>query len=646
MSQPSQHVFTLPSKRRRVLSDIVNTKKSHSLGFDMVNIDHSIVLDETKLKRTSESAIPVPPREKSNEINELALRNKEKSRIPMKVGNYIAMNRSLAEKSKIKLPNFELSYERDRLQENARAEREVESLRENLKAMDKELHEAAKELNALLDENEASQEFNRQLHRRKSELKEQNCAAQKVFDFTEARVNEQVAHKEQMMHLQLREFENKLQDDYNEAKFNLKQQVKESASFQDTELVKESEALSAKKEQLRKKLQETIDRKNEVISKELATMDADLEKALLEKRKEVEKATLEYHEKQLRFEEVMKEYDLLSSEVEERKATASNLNKQMDKLHEKLVNFQSCKHEKEMELQKLNNELRSLQGDDFDWQSKVSVEKDKYEAARLKHDNYMKTRRILEHAIMNYSNKIRLYVRFGGEGVDIVDSTQVIIKEAHYKFDKVMRLSNDESYSLEWKLLLSDALTKNDAALIISGTVPYASTYQLFNSFSYLSENETRLRETGWLVSYSLQSLLIDSSSITDLLNKCTETELEIQGNSLNVVSQRMLVESLSDLKTAVKDVDFEDKTICHILNADAANSKTRKTINHKLYILNLTNLSPAHQSALFSESKNSDLQKILSHITSHVKVLNVCDIMTVNDKTKMLLEKINTFHR
>lgn len=636
MSSTDSNHFS-PSKRRRVLSDIINTKGG-TLGFDMVNIDHS----SSEIKQTAMSNIPMPSKENSQSINQI--RNKENSRIPTKVDNYIAMNTSLTQKSKIRLPKFEVSYERDRLQENARAEREIDSLREILNGIDKELLRAANDLHGLLDLNEEFQSKARQLLRQRADLREQNCKAQKEFDVTEAQVNSRVAHEESMMHLELKELELKLRDDYNEAKFQLEQQVKES-QFVDSELTEKAEALEKEKERMEKQLQDMILKKKKTIAGELAAMEADLEATLLEKRQQVEKVSAGYHEKQEQFEKVIKEYEEISKEVDNRKNIANELSVKIDELSEKINSFEEEKKQKEQELQRMNDDLRLTQGDDLDWQVRLASEKEKFLEVLQKHENYITTRRNLEHSIMNFSDKARLYVRISGEDYTIVDEKEVLVRGMHYKVDKVGLFKGveepelDDTYSLEWRLLANEALMRSNLSIVFSGSIPRKSSYNLMNAFSYLTEHEARYKNSGWNMSYNLQSLIIDSSTV-DLLNNSTETSLDFLGNKLNVISQRMRVHSLSDL-VAVKEAETSNKAVCHVITTEA--SKSGKSVTHQLFILNLTTLTPEFQAQYFAESGKGNLQQLLTYLATKTKMICICDIIT--DHTR-LLDRVSSFHR
>lgn len=640
MSSSTKNNISSPSKRRRILSDIVNTN-SGSLGFDMVNINHS----DAEWKHSATSNIPLPSREAGSDVSHsegrLTYRNKENSKIPTKVDSYIAMNTSLTEKSKIRLPKFEVSYERDRLQENARVERELDALRAKLKGLDEELLRAANGLHSLLDTNEELQSQIRHLLRRRGELREQNRRAQKDFDDTEARVNSNVAHEEKMMHLQLEELMLKLKDDYNEAKFQLEQQVKET-QFVDHELTGQGETLQKEKEKLEQQLQEVIDRKINSLAAEQKAMDEELQETLHEKRQIVEKATATYHEKQERFDKVMKEYEEISKEVENRKLTASDISTQMDELNRKIDTFEETKKLHEHHLQCLNDELRNLQGDDLDWQAKLLAEKEKYLVVCHRHENYMATRRILEHSIMNFSNRARLFVRISGDDLILVDERDAVVGGVQYQFDKVGLLEeddDDDKYSLEWKLLSNEALMKNDVSIIFSGSVRKTPSYNLINAFSYLSDTEARYTHYGWTIGYNVQSLVIDSTAV-DILNNSTETALDFLGKKLNVISQRMTINSLSDL-IAIKEADVTDKAVCHIITTVAC--KDSKISSHQLFILNVSNISPMLQSQYFEASGDGILQQLLNYLASNTKVINVCDITTEHHK---LLHQVSTFHR
>lgn len=617
------------SKRRRVLSEIVNT--TNSLGFDMANISH---MDHGSLlrNRKSETSIPLPPRDKMRQQNGLSLRNNENSRIPTKVDSYIAMNRLLAEKSRIRLPSFQATYEKDRLEEQEQMERHIDELKSELKSADRKLHQTTKELTLLLDANDASQSANRTLQKRRLELQERNFEAQKLFESLETRVHALVAHEELIMHLKLREFENSLQDDYNEAKFQLEEQVK-ATQFQDSQLVEEGKKLRQRRDELVEKMENTISAKTEALKAEQEAIDAEREKILQEKQTQVESATSEYHMKQERFEAIMREYERFSGEADRRKAIISDISREIEETEQNLRTFDSQKLKKEQELRDLENELRSVHQTDQDWQRKVERAKKEHESAKQKYEHYESTRRILEHAIMGYSRGARLYVRIDQ---DLTSDNQVVVEGTPYTFDKVMRLDYDPTR--EWSLLVGEVTTKSDVSVVFSGSVHHPSTHYLVSAFS-----ELRASRLSYELNYTLQSLLVDSST-TDLLNKCTETEISVVGKNLDVISQRMRVENVSDLTTAVKNVEVGEQAVCHILSVDATYGG--RTSTHRLFLVNLTNMSIERQIHLLEGSGKGDLATIVSYVGNHTKMVHSCDVRTGDRNIRKLLDAAVTFYR
>lgn len=638
MSPDHRYEFVSPSKRRRILGDIGNARRTPSLEFDMANIDHSRQNNGGLTPRRASSGLEIPTLKKTAPSSDFSSRNKENSRIPTKVDNYIAMNRSLTEKSKLHLPKFEVSYERDRLQEAAHADREIELLKDQLRSLDRKLHLAAQELHGLLDVNETSQTLHRQLLKRKSEMKDRNLQAQKLFDSLEGKVNDSVAHSEKMMHLELRELELKLEDDYNEAKFQLEQQVRASVVFQDTELEDEQKRLKEQKSELEKKLEAVKLEKEQEAKLEKSAMEKELQETLQKQQVEVEKSSEKYREINLKYETVMKTFEDAEKQVREKNAEINDLESQVLEFHDKMEKFGELKSELQNQLNELNSELNLLYGTDDDWKAREHAEKQIFEKSRQQLEKYTATRRNLQHAIFSYSNKARIYLR----ARDLhAENNQVCIGGSNFAFDHVCDFGNDHLYCLEWRLLANEVLTTHNVTLVFSGSVPRETTYNLCNAFTFVSENERNLAEKGVSVTYTLQSLIMDENSTVDMLNKSSETEINVLANHADVISQRMRFAAVSELKSAVKNSECSGKSVCHILTAETTHKG--KTKPHKLFLINLTNLLIEKQAALFSLS-NSKLSRLLSHLSSHTRVFHSCDIDT--ETAKPLLAAISNFHK
>lgn len=604
----------------------------------MANIDHSRQNNGNPTPRRAISGLEIPTWKKPTLSTDFSLRNKENSRIPTKVDNYIAMNRSLTEKSKLHLPKFEVSYERDRMQEAAHAEREIELLKDQLRSLDRKLHLAAQELHGLLDVNETSQTLHRQLLKRKSEMKDRNLQAQRLFDSLEGKVNDSVAHSEKMMHLELRELELKLEDDYNEAKFQLEQQVRASVMFQDTELEEEQKRLREKKTELEQKFEAVKLEKEKETKLEKTAMEKELQETLQKQQVEVEKSSEKYRDINMKYETVMKTYEDAAKQVREKNAEIKELESQISEFHGKMERFGQLKSELQNQLNELNNELNLLYGTDEDWKAREHTEKDIFEKARQQLEKYTATRRTLQHAIFSYSNKARIYLRARNLHVE---NDQVSLGGSTFAFDHVSDFGNDYLYCLEWRLLANEVLTKHNVTLIFSGSVPRETTYNLCNAFTFVSENEHKLSEKGMSVTYTLQSLIMAGNSTVDMLNKSSETEINILANHVDIISQRMRFAAVSELKSTIKSSECSGKSVCHILAAESSNKG--KTNTHKLFLFNLTNLPIEEQAALFSLG-NSKLSRLLSHLSSHTRIFQSCEIDSEN--VKPLLAAITNFHK
>lgn len=603
-------------KRRRVLSDIVNTApemidsaRRKSLGFDLVRIDHG-------------SSIPNPPQESTQLINQKAEQNRVGSAIPsitrsQMYNKYLQVNRSLSEKCKINSATLDVPFDDSA---DADSLQSLDSLMSDQIRLQRAVEDASKTLDALKTESKDLERTHKRLKRHSSEKETQIRLLASNFETQEQKIQAAVEHEAHMTDLRLREHENKLLDDYNDAKFKLEAEVAQNARFDDPELTSAIQELEKKKQEVDAELQSTVAKKHDVVQQEIQLMDAEIEKTLQQKTTEVEVASNKFQKLQLNLEQITAEYESLVELANLKQSTKAELELQVKQMNEQFRDLDRVRTELNREIALAKADLLAVQGEDLEWLQRVDYEKAEYLAVKKKHQAYSRTRRLLEHAIMGYSEATRRYVRIEKTAAEVSEN-QVIFNGARFHFEKTGVLQENADYALEWELLVKDAI-KSSASIIFCGNDRKPSMHFLLPAYTFLKDAQESLKD--WSFEVYLQSVFFDGKEVFDILNASTDSTIQYSQNSLSVVSQRMLVHTDKDLAVALKHEGDVDKAVLHVFTISGMkeNHKTSTQVN----IMNISNLGvDAQVEALCNDQ--TTLGKLVNHLLSVTNSVCSCDI-------------------
>lgn len=240
-----------PEKRRKVLSDIGNFElpppRRKSLGFDIA----SVGLEEMH-SNSSDSNIPDPPPSRLLSINSLAGMHLKSSNIPVinKQKSYrslVAVKENLDAKSK--LPS-NLQLWKNMPREIFKPEVDVESLQNDKLMLDRELKSAQALLEQLDTEYDEKRRLYRILENQSSDLRFRLRHLEAKFELKGNSITQKILHEELIAELELKELENKLDDEFSQQQFQLRNEVMDSGNFEDTQALLELERLKNEKIEL------------------------------------------------------------------------------------------------------------------------------------------------------------------------------------------------------------------------------------------------------------------------------------------------------------------------------------------------------------------------------------------------------------
>lgn len=607
----TRSVPTSPSKRRRVLSEITHTDNTapeparrKSLGFDMARID-----------LTSPNAAPECPALRLR-FPELATRTLRGSSIPVlkksdRLQRLLSINESLNRKCKIDTdtapPQDEDPYGIQALLLEARQQAD-------------EIRTKRSMLNDLEEERLEVRQLNKALLNEIGELKTLIDELGGKFEYLLGRVTAKVETKERDINLDLRNYKNKLEDERNDAKFELENEMLSAKQYEDSDLLDEVRQLKEKKLALEQELATATTAREEFLKTENALMDEEMNAVLAKKSAEVEGSTTTYQNLQNEFQFVVAQLDSANEELRSKQSSNEVLQQKIYNLEANFHDFEATKRTLHDELSILNRELSEIESENRHWSEETKEAKALYDFHTEKYGNYHATRRILEHGIAKYERRNRTLVRV--DHGDTVNN-EVTVGTTPYQFDKVVSCT-DRDFSLEWRLFVTDAVLESDAALILLGSQTPDVAQRSARIFSFLKAGEQSHTKKGWSFSYYLQSVRFSGRNVLDELNGPTETSIEAKNDKLEVKSQQMIVQSESELRLALKSKEH-DCASCQIYTILGENPNGQKS-ERRLFIVDLALLSLHNQNAVLSgtEAQLNDLVRFIRERMRHMKV---CDV-------------------
>lgn len=627
-------------KRRRVFSDIINTgvqpPESHarrkSLSFDLVRISPS---------QTTKKA---PANRQTTDMNNRGsgiptLRN------PDRYEKLLNISESLNRKCKVRcsdtptFTNVSVSDANKQLTERLLAE---------LEELEAEIRRASDDLAAIDDEYSHQNMLQRALKTEMAELNSVLKDHEAKFEYLLAQTTRAVELKQKELDVCLREYRTTLEDSYNNAKFQLENELQQLSVFEDTDTLNKLEKLK-KEWQL---LQDQLDKQqkqNEETLKELEQKH----RLKLKEKEEVHEQMLRSADRELeKKEEALNSVILALKQAEEllsqEKQADAELKAQISAKKTLISDFAAVKADWQEQLCALNSKIRSLSQTEAALDLEIEQAKSAYDDQKQKVVQYHKTSRALEHSISKYGSNRRAFVRVH-ETLAVTHEDEV----CSLKFDKVQAFSASGDFSLEWELHVQECLRGTLAALVFSGknvnctekmtsvlTAIFSGVEALHNSFEF---------------ELFVQSVRIERTRLLDLLNRSNGLSMNIKDGTLDLVSQRMAIRGRNDISLAFQNISLTDKATFHIFTAAATprgdtipNEKgtgDSKKLSATLILVDLTKFSPLEQAALFDgEGANNEFNLLLKHIFTHNRCLTVCEVDNPNDASALVL--LQAIHR
>ena len=652
------------SIRKRPLAEIGNllketesNRKKASIEFDMARIDRSEYENPQ-----DETHIPLPPRVQSNQqFKIVSARDKTSSNIPSPPGKnklninmqhinkLIDMKDNLSRRSReptllppgesalrTRLSNLGSNLKEDQFKQE-QIEGELESQIRNLvEKMDSLEHEVVDIKRSL-----------KKVKHRLSEVRLRINSQKKRFEFAEDSVMKNVAHKEKLINVQIKELENQLENQYKEITFQLQDELLAARSYEDHDILNDIEKLDITYLELEKKLEETKQRKRQSLKEEVQELDDQLEKYLSSKVEHVEKLTQIYQEKQSGLENISNNLNKLEIEIGEKNEYNSSIVDSANAIESDMNSFSEIKHSLSSNLEKEEKRLLELETKSKEWDTKYKDTLIAYNNAKKKFDKIDNQRKTIEDSIMNYEKKARIYVKLPEEVVS--ENGCFEYRSKNYSVNKCFgNFSSNYEIIDEYRIMVTSSLMGYNSSVILCGGENKEFVSQAITScFDSMLEREKKYKQTGWRFSYYFKQISVADVS-TDMLNSLSPVNMErFQDNLDQIISQKMTLENSSSLLYVINESQPPNQKQCqsiaYVINIEARNDGQQRFHQSNVMFLNVSSLDSDYQREIIknslTQSDTNNESKVMNYAVTRSKCLYLAflDSLPLQEIEKML---------
>lgn len=633
-----------PDKRRKVLSDIGNVelpkRRRNSLGFDMVSIEktHDFrpnTSDSYRMKEVpcSISSIRSLVNSTSRETNIPSIDPKKRiQRLQALVNTKNSLHAKSQIPSDFKPPKRENEVEKeDSLIARQKLTQEIRDLKAEMDTLRHRLEERKRHSHILKHQ---ISDFDSRLSQIHSH-----------FELKSDSITWRIQHKEQSTELELKQLEDRLEDEFNRQKFEVRNDIMNESNFEDTESLKKLETLAKRKEELEQELEVKIAEKEEAVRSEKEAHKDKLDE--LDQEAEQRRASVVSKNDKIKtlLEQLHLKLDLVTAQKERKENELQELRQRKEELTSSLSNPNTSMEGLEQILRLKQTELLQLRNEVESWADRLSEQRRNFETAKNKYENYLSVHRTLEDAIMSFDTRPRTYMIVpAGLDIKIANERQLTVKERSFNFSKVF-YCDDDLISQHWENFVQRSLTQHNVTMIFAGTRRQNLSQSLAESLNFLQHGAQRHEHKGWTFTFSLQSISISTNGVLDLLDLALNIQFQYEnGRLIDIQGNKHNISLDANIKNIQKNsyVQPGAMEILHV-QIHAINEKAKKRFTNQLSLVDISSRPLKSQAQTVRlESSIPQEKEFLNHVRKHTKCLYVCEVEDVKQDTIELLASIS----
>ncbi|KAK6455225.1 uncharacterized protein RJT20DRAFT_156577 [Scheffersomyces xylosifermentans] len=593
------HNTSIPQKR--ILSDITNDiprgsafnkpKRRNSLGFEMVSVPQ-IEKESMKIpiRPTKPTSIPPAP--------QLTKMTPQENIKRMKSVSARLKSSTIQEGLRRKGPALKYSDDWSKaLQEKSQRdlENQTTQLDQEIRALEQEEHECNMDLS----------EARRQKRKKEKDILEVTIeieSEERKRAFIEEKVVKTVSDSEQLVNLELEEYKMNLDHQLNDVKFELDDEIEKAKTYQDEAVKEEIVQLQSNIDTLKDDLRSISEEKQSKLKEEMDKLEEEIHLTLKPKFQDETDLTFSLQQKKIELESANNKLTELQTQTLDIANSKSALEESIGSIESNINTFADRRELLLKELQEIERELTSTKEVYTSKESILTKSRNKYLDASEKLRKHDVQRRILENSIMDFTGKVRVYVK--GEGSN---NDEYHYSNKSYQFNKALcHLSSPQEISDEFSCLVKSILSNTNVTIVFTGESEHKLvTSCVLNSFKSILEK--RLQLPDWHFSYNFRSIGVTSDNYFDRLNSNSKIDVDSFNETINQIQSQQMIISGDDfnqfsniLHESCYDEDSFD-IIIYIINIDA--KKNDKGFETNLVFLDLSRVED--QRAILEVIKN-----------------------------------------
>ncbi|ODV67283.1 hypothetical protein HYPBUDRAFT_109216 [Hyphopichia burtonii NRRL Y-1933] len=657
-SRPELAISSPSGKKRRVLGEIQNTDHSFvkpmminhgkkSLGVDHPRMDTI----SPKRKQSRPTGIPEPSSSSSSELVKVVSEsNRRASQIPAPQVH--------TRKSDIhsKLASFKHRLDQgskiipDGKQEEGWNANESNQQNEDLStriSLNQNLDNQAKDLQNRLYDLEQDNDDLRRLYKK---LKHKILDIGAEIDILERKLRfktdsteKNLSNKRTLFEIDLQALKQKYDDEFNETKFQLEEEVKLSVEYKDELLSNEIESLKIEKERLQTALSDVKSEKQKRIKQENEALLKEVDDYLEVKTTQVENVASVYESRNNELETILDEVNAIQNKVKSKNQENDHLQKKIDEIEYNYNNFDDLKSQLLLNLKALETDLDEIRKENDQWELKYDDLKKIHNHSVEKIQNYNNHRRILENSIMDHEGKLRVYIKIP-TSIAVSNDCEFSLNDRLFHFNKVFPNDiSDHELIKEYTCLIKNTISNTNVSLILLGEQDSKSiiTKTLLSSFDTFTERISSFKDKSWSFRFYLQSVRIDDNNCSDLLNSekiISHSKFAVSLSELN--STKIEITNSIQLTQTLNNIYNSEYPIAYWINIDAQNNSKLKSFENDLIIIDLTGQTLKNQLRILSEDHIIDgpISKFVNYAYCHSKCLHISHLQSIDSDTEGLL--------
>lgn len=451
-------------------------------------------------------------------------------------------------------------------------------------------------------------------------------------------IMQNVTKEENLVNEEIDRYQKQLKKAYFDLEAQLINELDHCKSFSDKLILQEILKFQEKSELLLEKLESLEIENDQKILNSKIEFEKNLTIALQPKIDQINSLTSKFEDEKKRNISLVQELSRLNEDISSSQSKKEHLQKSIKQLDFNFENFENSKTQILSDLQTIEKEIESILSLKKTCDLEFEVEHQKYMNTQNELKNYNLHRQILENSIMDYENRIRVYMI----GMDSLDN---------HGFNKILA-PDQKNIPDEFSALIKSSLKGNNIVISFYGKKSI-TTESIIKSCEYLRAS-TSANDSLDLTFLSLQ---ISNSTIFDTLDNQKEVLFdEFHQDIAQISSQKMIIdeEATNQIENTLNQEKSTDEDLhVHIINIERNKIKSsiifidfckkpvKKQISELELFVELCTMKSkpiTFQDKLLLFAFNKSKYLILANIEDieHIERLELINCLTVVNRIKL----------